>query len=318
MKLLLIYTGGTIGMVKDCVSQSLKPGGIAPIKEFLNSHNFFNQVAIVSTKEQIDSSNFGLGHFKELATIIEESYTQYDAFLVLMGTDTMAYVSSLLSYCISGLSKAIVFTGGQKPLLEKESDSKENLWGAIQGLLKHNFPKEVGVFFANNWLRAVGVTKIDSENNNAYMVPNPSRAFSEKQENRFQIVKHLDAKIVVVKLLPFGNEDVLRLILESNSFDGMVLEAFGTGNIPNFSPELKKLFTIKIAKGFKIVVVSQCLKSGVTIGKYQASIVAKSLGFISGNGMTTESAVSKMIFIHHKKLNSQEYQAFFVKSLKGE
>jgi len=318
MKLLLIYTGGTIGMVQDPITKSLIPGSIKPIEDFLKIKRFSRHVNTVSTQKQIDSSNFGVTSFQEVATIIEKNYTRYNGFLILMGTDTMAYISSLLSYCTLGLNKPIIFTGGQIPLLEKTSDSIRNLEGAISGVLTHKFPNEVGIFFSEKWFRAVGVTKIDTEENDAYLVPNITRNFEETKAETFQIVKEMEAKIAVVKLIPFGNEEVLRIILESSTIDGIVLEVFGAGNIPSFSNKLKQLFKDKIDKGFKVVIVSQCLKGQIALGKYKASDSIKELGLISGNAMTTESAVAKMMFLHHKKLNSQEYQFFFENSLKGE
>lgn len=318
MKLLVIYTGGTVGMVKDAKTNALVPGGVEAIQNFVVSE--FKDVAIDfrETQDLIDSSNFGLAYFKELAAIIENNYTTYDAFLVLMGTDTMAYVSSLLSYCCLGLRKSIVFTGGQYPLSELNSDSKYNLKNAITRLLTNSFPLEVGVFFANQWYRAVQVTKVDTQGIEAYKVPNPSENNVDQKLSDFEISKNIEANIGVVKLVPFGNELVLTAILASNQLDGLVLEVFGAGNLPEFSTELKKLFTEKVRKGFKVVLVSQCLFGGVVLGKYGASLLAKELGFISGNTITTESAVAKMMFLHQKKLNQQQYQLFFEDSLRGE
>lgn len=318
MSILLIYTGGTIGMVQDKFNQSLVPGGVKPIKEFLEKEELVNGVDIVSTSDVIDSSNFGLKYFRELTVIIEQEYHNYDGFLILMGTDTMAYVSSLLSYSIEGLTKSIVFTGGQLPLLNKDSDSKNNLKNAIKGLKECTFPKEVGVYFHYKWHRAVCVTKIDSEAYDAYISPTYRLENILKTQEKFKISNNIQANIVVVKLIPFGNDEILRLILEANSFDGIVLEVFGAGNMPEFSPELKKMFKKRIQSGVKVVVVSQCLKGGVSIGRYASSTVAKELDFVSAGSMTIESTVAKMLFLHQKKLNIQQYQRIFEESIRGE
>lgn len=305
-------------MVKDELTSSLKAGGVTPIKEFLKSEQLNKWTTVVSTKKAIDSSNFGVCYFEELALIIEENYQKYDSFLVLMGTDTMAYVSSLLSYCIKGLDKSILFSGGQFPLNNKNSDSKENLREALIGLSKNKYPKEVGVYFANKWHRAVGVTKIDTNGLDAYLVPNFNSKNWIREKESLKITKNIKAKIGVVKLIPFGNEEVLRAILESNKLNGLILEVFGTGNMPDFSEELQKLFTIKVNKGLKVVLVSQCLKGEVSIGKYASSLNAQKLGFVSGSNLTVESCVAKMMFLHRKKLNPQQYQSFFEDSIRGE
>ena len=166
--ILIIYTGGTIGMVKDVSTGALIPGGVEPIKSFVLNQQLTHFVDIVSTNIQIDSSDFNYLYITELLNIIEINYRNYDGILVLMGTDTMAYISSLVSYCISGLSKPIVFTGGQDPLFVVESDSKINLKNSIDGLHLGNFPNEVGVCFYNTWYRAVNVTKVDSKGYKAY------------------------------------------------------------------------------------------------------------------------------------------------------
>ncbi|MDO6738180.1 asparaginase domain-containing protein [Wenyingzhuangia sp. 2_MG-2023] len=318
MKILVIYTGGTIGMVKDEVNESLKPAGVEPIKEYVTGQLDLKNIDFKSTKEPIDSCNFGMEYYFELATIVEQNYSNYDSFLILMGTDTMAYVSSLLSYCISGLDKSIVFTGGQLPLMEDNSDSKLNLKGALLGMLQDEFPKEVGLYFNEKWFRAVEVTKVDSQNNDAYMVPNSGNLMVDFSQDSFHIEKKIESKIVVFKLNPFYNNDLLKLVLASDSITGLVLEAFGMGNFPDFDKELQQLFVDKISKGLKVVIVTQCLRGGVVMGKYEASLESEKLGFISGGALTTESAIAKMMYLSTKKLNIQEYQSFFRESLRGE
>ncbi|NIJ44478.1 L-asparaginase [Wenyingzhuangia heitensis] len=318
MKILLIYTGGTIGMIKDKKNQSLVPNGVKPIEEFLIEEDLLHGISIKSTKQVIDSSNFGLKYFNELAVIVEQEYYNYDAFLVLMGTDTMAYVSSLLSYSIQGLNKSIVFTGGQLPLFDNKSDSKTNLKNSLLALKENRFPKEVGIYFHHKWHRAVCTTKIDSEGYDAYISPNFKSIEGIKTKKKFKVYKKIEANIVVIKLIPFGNDAILKLVLESNSFDGVVLEVFGSGNMPEFSKEIRGVFKEKISKGLKIVLVSQCLKGGITIGRYAASIQAKELEFVSAGSMTVEATVAKMLFLHDKKLNIQEYRRFFEESVRGE
>lgn len=318
MKILVVYTGGTIGMIQNKKNQSLEPGGVIPIKEFLKREKLFQNIDIVSFETPIDSSNFGLETYNELATVLEKKYNSYDSFLILMGTDTMAYVSSLLSYCIDGLSKPILFTGGQESLYVENSDSIDHLKESIEGLKKNKFPKEVGVYFAQKWFRSVSVTKIDAQGKEAYSIPYKNDNVYKNEQKPFAIEKTIEAKIGVIQLIPFGNEEVLGAILESNALDGLVLETFGAGNMPDFSPKLKKLFTIKVKKGLKVVLVSQCLKAKVSVGRYQSSLMAQELDFVSAGSLTTESTVAKMMYLHPKKLNIQQYQSFFEDSIRGE
>lgn len=305
-------------MVKDNKKGCLVPGGVMGVTNFLREEELEKEIDVVSTKKVIDSSNFGLKCYSELANIIKKEYQNYDGFLILMGTDTMSYVSSLLSYCINGLSKSIVFTGGQLPLISKDSDSVKNLINSIRGIKENKFPSEVGIYFHEQWHRAVCSTKIDSDGFDAYHSYKDKNFPKFKNDTIFDICTLVKGDVVVVKLTPFGNEAILDLILKSNSFSGIILEAFGAGNIPEFSIALKDQFKKRIKQGLKVVVKSQCLKGGVSIGKYATSIEAKELGFISGGNMTTESIVAKMLFLFNKKLNIKEYESFFEDSLKGE
>jgi len=318
MRILLIYTGGTIGMIKDEINDCLVPGGVISITRFLKEENLEQDIDVLTTKNLIDSSNFGLNYYTELATIVEKEYCNYDGFLILMGTDTMAYVSSLLSYCIKGLSKSIVFTGGQLSLVTENSDSVNNLKNSIKGIQKGQFPKEVGIYFHEKWHRAVCSTKIDSTEFDAYYHAPTINIPVLNAHETFGICTKIVGNIVVLKLTPFGNEAALSLILKSKSIDGIVIEAFGAGNMPDFSNELKIAFKKRIKEGLKVVVKSQCLKGGVSIGKYETSLEAKELSFIGAGNMTIESTVAKMLFLFNEKLNSQEYKILFEDSLKGE
>ncbi len=320
MSTLIIYTGGTIGMIQDPMTFALIPGDVDVIKKYVDDEGIVNQLEfdIISTKEPIDSSNFNQAYFTELTIIIDENYTKYSNFLVLMGTDTMAYIASLLSYSIEGLTKPIVFTGGQNPLFLKNSDSKNNLKESILGLNSNIFPKEVGIYFNNKWHRAVSATKIDTKRDEAYITPNLKKINVSLEKEKFNIIKKLEGRIIVLKLLPYGDQDILKCILQSKVVDGIILEVFGSGNIPLFNDEIKNIFKEKIKKGLKVVVISQCLKGEIEKGKYQASLDIDHLGFISGGSMTTESASAKLLYLLSKKKNAQQFKEFFELSIRGE
>ncbi|WP_010135053.1 asparaginase domain-containing protein [Ochrovirga pacifica] len=318
MKIAIIYTGGTIGMEKDPISNSLQPRGIEAIQKFVMQEFSKKNISFFSTKTPIDSSDFTKERFSELALMVEQEYHYFDAFLILMGTDTMAYVSSLLSYCTEGLSKPIVFTGGQLPLLSEKSDSKDNLKEAVLGLLNQQFLNEVGIYFHHQWRRAVLSTKVETQNLEAYIAPNPNKREIDLSKMEFKIQKKIEAEFAIFKLNPFNSNNYLKKILELNILDGIVLEVFGAGNLPDFDMELKQLFKEKISKGFRVVIVTQCLRGGIQLGRYASSLVSESLGFANGGKLTTESALAKALYLSTKELNCQQFQAFFEESLRGE
>lgn len=317
MKILVVYTGGTLGMVKDEVSGALKPGSIKGIEYFIEKENLLDCCDLISMNNLVDSSNFNKKYYSELSIIIKENYLTYDAFLVLMGTDTMAYISSLLSFCISGLSKPIIFTGGQKTLYEQDSDSVKNLKGAIQGLIANKFLKEVGIYFARKWHRAVCATKHHTKDFDAYVSIN-NNIYQPDLNEEFNIVTNVSANLVVIKITPFDEENLLSTLLKDKNINIIILEIFGSGNMPDFSGALKKLFKERINQGLKVVVSSQCMYGGLEIGRYESSLNISSLGFLNAGSMTKESTVGKLMFLVEKKLNIQEFRINFENSVRGE
>ncbi|ANW96893.1 hypothetical protein AXE80_11630 [Wenyingzhuangia fucanilytica] len=317
MKTLVIYTGGTIGMVKDVTSGALKPGSIKGIEQFLLEEGLMTYCKVKSTNKALDSSNFNKKYYSELSTLIKENYSLYDAFLVLMGTDTMAYISALLSFCTSGLSKPILFTGGQKTLYEEGSDSVNNLKEAVLGLVENKFFNEVGVYFSEKWHRAVSVTKIHSKDFDAFKsTDNPNYSVNLNEE--FGIITEVSANISILKITPFDEENVLFALLNDKNINAIILEIFGSGNIPDFSEELKQLFKHRINQGLKVVVTSQCMYGGLEIGRYETSLNISSLGFLNGGSMTKEAIVGKLMSLIEKKLNIQEFRLNFENSIRGE
>lgn len=317
MKILVVYTGGTIGMINDSDLGVLKPGGINGIQEFLEKESLIEFCDLKSTNDLIDSSDFNQKYYKDLSVIIKNSYQDYDAFLVLMGTDTMAYISSLLSFCISGLSKSIVFTGGQKTLYEAYSDSKTNLREAVLGLKNNEFPNEVGIYFSGNWHRAVCTTKNHSKANHAYTAVS-NRKYLPNIYQQFDVVTEVSANVVIVKLTPFDDENVLLALLDSEKINAIILEIFGSGNMPKLSTRLKNKFKQRIDEGLKVVITSQCMYGGLDVGRYQSSLSVSSLGFLNAGSMTKEAIVAKLIFMLEKKLNIQEFCLMFENSIRGE
>lgn len=317
MKILVIYTGGTIGMVKDNLSKALKPGGVNGIDTFLKLENLDQYCETLSIKEPIDSSSFDQRYYTELSSLIKDKYYNYDSFLILMGTDTMAYVSSLLSFCISGLSKPILFTGGQKSLYEQKSDSIGNLKEAIVGLKNNSFPNEVGVYFAKQWHRAVAVTKQHSSDSEAYESTMDVHYVPDIGVE-FDICTEISNTVAILKLTPFDSELGLLALLKEEKINAIVLEVFGAGNLPNLSDRLTTIMEQRMRQGLKVVVTSQCAYGDLDTGRYHSGSKLSSLGFLEAGGMTKESIVAKILFLLEKNLSTNEFSSMFQKKIRGE
>jgi L-asparaginase len=335
--ILLIYTGGTIGMVKDYKTNSLKAFDFDNLRNHIPE---LNQIACniktVSFEEPIDSSNMNSTYVAQIATIIEEHYLKADGFVVLSGSDTMSYTSSALSFMLENLNKAIVFTGSQLPIGDLRTDAKENLITAIQ--VASSFDKkgramvpEVSLYFEYKLYRANRTTKINAEHFEAFASPNyPDLAVSgvhlkfnkpyinkHSKDKNLIVRKQLVDDIVVLKLFPGITQAVVDAILAIPSLKGVVLEAFGAGNAPTASWFVKAIKKA-IKKGIVILDVTQCVGGAVILGHYETSLQLKKAGVFSGKDITTEAALAKMMYLLAKDLTKSQQKKYFEKSLRGE
>ncbi len=228
----------------------------------------------------IDSSCMGVDHWVKIVEDIEENYDTYDGFVVIMGTDTMSYASSALSYMLENLAKPVIFTGSQVPFCEVYSDARRNLIGALIFASRTTF-KEVCMFFNDRLLRANRSVKVNSVSLSAFDTPNyPPLArlgayIEEYEELRFNksdppgpliVHKTLDAKIIVLKLVPgFDDQSITALVRHSKQLKGIILEMYGTGNGPSHKKELMDAIKYARERGIVCVGVSQCLHGGVTL-----------------------------------------------------
>jgi len=336
-KILLIYTGGTIGMIKDYESNALKAFDFDHLHENIPELNLLKcHIETVSFENSIDSSNMNINYLVKIVEIIEHYYDQMNGFVVLMGSDTMSYVSSAISFMIENINKPIIFTGSQLPIGDLRTDAKENLITAIQiasALDSNNAPiiTEVGLYFEYKLYRANRTTKVNAEQFEAFMSPNyPSIAESgvhlkfknhlllrPKEMNKTIFRKKLEDGIVILKLFPGITKQTVKSILETPSIKGVILETYGSGNAPNeiwFIDLLKKA----IAKGIYIIDVSQCIGGSVILGQYETSVELKKIGLINGKDITTESAVAKLMYLLGEKISREEFKTVFEKSLRGE
>ena len=336
-KIFILYTGGTIGMVKDYKSEALIPFDFNQIQERIPELQQLNcYIQTVSFDNPIDSSNMNVARFAEIVEIVEDNYYDYDGFVILTGSDTMSYTSSVISFMIENLQKPIIFTGSQLPIGDLRTDAKENLITAIQiaSSQKNGRPiiREVGLYFEYKLYRANRTTKLNANNFEAFDSLNyPILAESGVQlhfNTKFINIhpfnaqpaifrKDLDSRIAVLKLFPGITENVIQSVVLNKEVKAVVLETFGSGNAPTcdwFVQVLKKA----IDKGVIIVNVTQCISGSVTQGRYHTSAHLKKIGVWSAKDMTTEAAIAKLMYLLTKNLIKPEFKRYFKKSLRGE
>ncbi|WP_372474576.1 asparaginase [Capnocytophaga sp. ARDL2] len=334
--ILLIYTGGTIGMVKDFETGALKPFNFDQLLERIPELHLLDcKINTYSFENPIDSSDMNPTHWKSITQVIQENYETYDGFVVLHGSDTMAYSSSALSFMLKNLSKPVIFTGSQLPIGDLRTDAKENLITAIQIAAlqdKQNQPviQEVGLYFEYKLYRGNRCTKISAEHFNAFTSPNlPHLAESGvhlKIENHLllpknklplEIVEELDTRVFVLKIFPGINPEILKNILEMPNLRGIVLETFGSGNAPT-EPWFLDTLENAIKRGVKVVNVTQCWGGSVDMGKYETGTTLQKIGVVSGHDITTEAAITKLMVLLPQNLSNIEFQQAFETAVCGE
>ena len=335
--ILIVYTGGTIGMVKDYKTNALRAFDFNQIIEKIPELKQLKcNIDSVSFEELIDSSNMNTDYYIQLVEIIEKNYEIYDGFVVLSGSDTMSYTSSVISFMFENLQKPIIFTGSQLPIGDLRTDAKENLITTIEiaAARKKNKPviSEVCLYFEYKLYRANRTTKINSEQFEAFASMNyPPLAESgvylnfnehlihkpEKESEKLIIRKKLDTNIVILKLFPGITKNVIESILSIKNLKGIVLETYGAGNALT-KKWFIDLLTFTIKKGVQIVNVSQCPGGSVILGHYETSVALKEIGVVNGKDITTESAIAKLMYLLGENLDSKSFKLFFERSLRGE
>ena len=332
---LIIYTGGTFGMVQDA-SGALAPFNFGKVVDRVPElYQLRIRLTAISFPKPIDSSNILIQDWKDMACIIEENYEQYDAFVVLHGTDTMAYSSSMLSYMLEGLNKPVIFTGAQMPIGSIRSDARENLITSLEIAAAHNngqpVVSEVCVYFNYLLLRGSRSQKLRSSTFAAFESENYpvlAEAGIEIEFNypalmpfdpkaRLVVKNELDPNVAILKIFPGISQRFIKSVLSDPDTRGIVLESFGSGNAMSFD-----WFIVCLAEAInnrKIILnVSQCIGGEVEQGRYETSKKLNEIGVLSGGDITTEAAITKMMFLLGSLKDNDELKRQLTHSLTGE
>jgi L-asparaginase len=332
---LLIYTGGTIGMIQDARSGELKPFDFRALtRQIPELSKFEVELSSISFKKPIDSSNMHPEVWAELARTIEDNYRKYDGFVVLHGSDTMSYTASALSFMLENLAKPVILTGSQLPIGVIRTDGKENLITAIEIAATKEKGKpvvsEVCIYFEYKLYRGNRTFKYNSAHFDAFKSPNYpflAEAGVTIQYNRSALLKAprkplrvhtaLNNDIAVLKLFPGLSRKITTSILNTPGIKAVILETFGAGNATTQDWFLREL-EAAITRGVLVLNITQCDEGRVIQGMYATSSQLKKMGVISGADLTFESAVTKLMFLLGQKLKPGEIRRQLQADLRGE
>ena len=330
-KVLIINTGGTIGMV----GKPLRPAynwaeitkGYSVLEKFPTDYYQFEKL--------IDSSDVTTDFWIKLAEVIEENYDKYLGFVILHGTDTMAYTGSMLSFLLKNLAKPVVLTGAQAPMVNPRSDGLQNLINSIYiaGHELFDIPliPEVTICFRDSLMRANRSKKTDSNNYYGFSSPNYQPLAEIATEikvikdrilklptEKFYVEKNIDANVLLLELFPGLNPNYISSFIESNkNIKALILKTYGSGNTPTNEDFINTLKTI-VEKEIPILDITQCISGSVRMPLYESTDKLSKLGIINGSDITSEAGLTKMMYLLGKKLNLKEIKEAFSTSICGE
>lgn len=334
--IMLIYTGGTIGMIKDFETGALRNFDFDELLNHIPELKLLDcTIETVSFKKPIDSSDMNTEAWIALAEIIESQYHRVDGFVILHGSDTMSFSASALSFMLENLDKPVIFTGSQLPIGDLRTDAKENLITSIQiATLRENEQpviREVCLYFEYKLFRGNRTTKISAEHFEAFtsmnypplaesgmnLSVNRDLLFRPNLKKPLIVHKELETRILVVKMFPGMDKNTFEYLTDYPDLKALIIETYGTGNVTTEKWFLNKLKTLT-AREIPIINITQCEKGSVLMGLYETSTELKKIGIISGKDINFEAAIAKTMYLLGKKLSLNSFKTFFETSLRGE
>jgi L-asparaginase len=335
-KLLVIYTGGTIGMINDPKTGQLISFNFEHMYEHIPELERL-QVELVtkSFKEPIDSSEMNTSLWASIAEMVKENYEAFDGFVILHGSDTMAYTASALSFMLQGLKKPVILTGSQLPIGTIRTDGKENLITAIEIAAMKDYQdeaivQEVAVYFEYSLYRGNRCSKVSANQFEAFTSPNylplavagvdiqinTSNLF-RSDLNELSVSLSMDNRIGLLKIFPGFDASVYSSLFDYSKVKGLVIETYGAGNAPS-DPLFQDAIRNYMQQGGVILNITQCSSGSVQQGKYETSNFFSQIGVISGRDLTTEAALAKLMFLLGKNLGQLEVKRMLKASICGE
>lgn len=330
-KVCIIYTGGTIGMERG--ENGYEPGK-KPFAEIMAGISDFSspelpEYDVIEFSPLLDSSDVTVSEWNLIGRTISDNMEKYDGFVVLHGTDTMAYTASALSFILQNLSKPVIVTGSQIPLCEIRSDGKDNILASMM-IAASEKVFEVCIFFAGKLLRGNRSIKMSADSLIAFDSPNypiladagigirfRNSVLKKKSVDAFVLREFDEEPIGVIKIFPGIQIELFEQII-TEKLRGVVLETFGAGNVPNYCANLSSIIKKAYENGSIVVVCSQCPTGTVSLGHYAASSPLKKAGAVSGKNMTTEAAVAKLYYLLSCGYPKEKIEELMEKDLCGE